>query len=165
MGFMKKLYGKLGLSDEDDNEEFFDEIPEEEETPEEPRAEKTSASVAQPSQPQAAMPSNVIDLQAAKNGGTRSRMKVIVIEPQSFDDVQQVANCLKEKKPVVINFEHTDAEVARRIIDFISGTTYAISGDIKKSGQNVFLCTPSNVSVSYTQNHGSLPTDVSWLKK
>lgn len=159
MGFMKKLYGKLGLSDE--GEEIYEEIPEEE-TQEEPQAEQSANPEPQPA---AAMPSNVIDLQAAKNGGTRSRMKVVVIEPQSFDDVQQVANCLKEKKPVLINFEHTDAEVARRIIDFISGTTYAIAGDIKKSGQNVFLCTPSNVSVSYTQSQGSLPTDVSWLKK
>ena len=92
-------------------------------------------------------------------------MKVVVIEPRSFDDVQQVANCLREKKPVVINFENTDADDAKRIIDFISGTTYALAGDIKKVGRNVFLCAPSNVNVAYTQEHSAGPMDLPWMKK
>ena len=75
-------------------------------------------------------PDNVVNISTAANSKF-SRMKVVVIEPRSFDDVQQVANCFKEKKPVVINFENTDAEDAKRIIDFISGTTYALVGDIK----------------------------------
>ena len=92
-------------------------------------------------------------------------MKVIVIEPKSFDDAQQVANCLKEKRPVVINFENTDGEAAKRIIDFISGTTYALSGEIKKVGHNVFLCAPSNVNVSYTEEQKTVSTEMPWLKK
>lgn len=162
MGFMKKVCGKLGLTDSSDNDELLEEedlLDEEEEQPQ-PAAESKPAY-----QTPRTLPSNVVDIQAAANGALRSKMKVVVIEPQSFDDVQQVANCLKEKRPVVINFEHTDAEVAHRIIDFISGTTYAIAGDIKKLGHNVFLCAPSNVSVSYTQDRGSIPTDMSWLKK
>ena len=151
MGFMKKVCGKLGLSDSSENDELLEEDFQEEEEEEQPQ--------------QSALPSNVVDIHAAANGALRSKMKVVVIEPKSFDDVQQVANCLKEKRPVVINFEHTEAEVAHRIIDFISGTTYAIAGDIKKLGHNVFLCAPSNVSVSYTQERGSIPTDMTWLKK
>ena len=163
MGFMKKFCGKLGISDAEDNEELMDEFEDVEEKAQEPSARETSTLKERKN---AAAPSNVIDLQSAMNSGTlRSKMKVVVIEPKSFDDVQQVANSLKEKKPVVINFEHTDAEVAHRIIDFISGTTYAIAGDIKKLGHNVFLCAPSNVSVSYTQERGSISTDMSWLKK
>ena len=147
MGFMDKMRGKLGLTDEPETEELLEEELAEEEK------ETTSAS-------------NVVDFQTAANGVMlRSKMKVVVIEPTSFDDVQQVANSLKEKRPVVINFEHTDAEVAHRIIDFISGTTYAIAGDIKKLGHNVFLCAPNNVSVAYTQERGSLSTDMSWMKK
>ena len=162
MGFMKKVCGKLGLTDSSENDDLLEEelLDEEEEQPK-------SASEVKPTHtaPRSAMPSNVVDIHSVANGTLRSKMKVVVIEPQSFDDVQQVANCLKEKRPVVINFEHTDAEVAHRIIDFISGTTYAIAGDIKKLGHNVFLCAPSNVSVSYTQDRGSIPTDMSWLKK
>ncbi len=162
MGFMKKVCGKLGLTDSSDNDELLEDefLDEEEEKPK-------SASEVKPTHTasRSAMPSNVVDIHSAANGTLRSKMKVVVIEPTSFDDVQQVANCLKEKRPVVINFEHTDAEVAHRIIDFISGTTYAIAGDIKKLGHNVFLCAPSNVSVSYTQDRGSIPTDMTWLKK
>ena len=162
MGFMEKVRGKLGLSDPSEMDEFLEEEDlsgEEEEQPK-PAAETKSAY-----QAPRTLPSNVVDIHAAANGALRSKMKVVVIEPKSFDDVQQVANCLKEKRPVVINFEHTEAEVAHRIIDFISGTTYAIAGDIKKLGHNVFLCAPSNVSVSYTQERGSIPTDMTWLKK
>ena len=162
MGFMKKVCGKLGLTDSSENDDLLEEdlLDEEEEQPK-------LASEVKPTHtaPRSAMPSNVVDIHSVANGTLRSKMKVVVIEPQSFDDVQQVANCLKEKRPVVINFEHTDAEVAHRIIDFISGTTYAIAGDIKKLGHNVFLCAPSNVSVSYTQDRGSIPTDMTWLKK
>lgn len=168
MGFMKKVCGKLGLTDASEMDELLEEELSSEETDEkaakEEIASKTAASSANTSSG-TPLPSNVVDLQAALNGGLRSRMKVVVIEPKSFDDVQQVANCLKEKMPVIINFEHTDAEEAHRIIDFISGATYAIAGDIKKAGHNVFLCVPNNVSVSYTQERGSLSTDISWLKK
>ncbi len=156
MSFIDKMRGKLGLTGDSENDELLEEELAEEE-------------VAQPehlTQAAGTSSSNVVDFQTAVNGGMiRSKMKVVVIEPQSFDDVQQVANCLKEKRPVVINFEKTDAEVAHRIIDFISGTTYAIAGDIKKLGHNVFLCAPNNVSVSYTQDRGSISTDMSWMKK
>ena len=162
MGFIKKVCGKLGLSDTSETEELFEEEFEEEDDSSMKKPNDDVSAV----KPQAtnfssgaSIPSNVVDLQA------RSKMKVVVIEPKSFDDVQQVANYLKEKKPVLINFEHTDAEEAHRIIDFISGATYAIAGDIKKVGHNVFLCAPNNVSVSYTQERGALSTDVSWLKK
>ncbi len=156
MSFIDKMRGKLGLTGDSENDELLEEELAEEE-------------VAQPehlTQAAGTSSSNVVDFQTAVNGGMiRSKMKVVVIEPQSFDDVQQVANCLKEKRPVVINFEKTDAEVAHRIIDFISGTTYAIAGDIKKLGHNVFLCAPNNVSVSYTQDRGSISADMSWMKK
>lgn len=168
MGFIKKVCGKLGLSDTSETEELFEEEFEEEDDSSMKKPNDDVSAV----KPQAtnfssgaSIPSNIVDLQAAVSGGLRSKMKVVVIEPKSFDDVQQVANYLKEKKPVLINFEHTDAEEAHRIIDFISGATYAIAGDIKKVGHNVFLCAPNNVSVSYTQERGALSTDVSWLKK
>ena len=162
MGFMEKVRGKLGLTDSADNDDLLEEdLLDEDEGQAKPASETKPAYQA----PRPAMPSNVVDIQTAASGALRSKMKVFDIEPQSFDDVQQVANCLKEKRPVVINFERTDAEVAHRIIDFISGTTYAIAGDIKKLGHNVFLCAPSNVSVSYTQDRGSIPTDMTWMKK
>ncbi|MBQ9377715.1 MAG: cell division protein SepF [Schwartzia sp.] len=169
MGVMDKVFGKLGLSDEaEETEALATEMPKKEEAAQPPR-ETPAAKSAQIS-PQAAkapLPDNVIDLQAIANGSFRAngKMKVVVIEPQSFNDVQQVANFLKDKKPVVINFEHTDEGVANRIIDFLSGTTYALAGDIKKVAHNVFLCAPSNVSVTGSQDRGSVPADMSWIRK
>lgn len=75
----------------------------------------------------------------------------MVIEPVSFDDAQQVADHIRNHKPVVVNFENTSSDIAKRIIDFISGTTYALSGDIKKVGKNVFMCAPNNVSVNFIE--------------
>ena len=93
------------------------------------------------------------------------RMNVIVIEPQSFDDAQQVAVNLQKKKPVVLNFEKTEKSVANRIIDFISGTTYALNGDIKKISNNVILCAPSNVHVSYSEEERRLGDNMSFLDR
>ena len=93
------------------------------------------------------------------------RMNVVVIEPQTFDDAQQVAVNLQKKKPVVLNFEKTEKSVANRIIDFISGTTYALNGDIKKISNNVILCAPSNVNVSYSEEEHRLGDDMSWMNR
>ena len=101
----------------------------------------------------------VLHAASASESAASRQMKVMIIEPASFDDAQQVADHLKNRKPVVVNFENTDADTAKRIIDFISGTTYALAGDIKKVGKNVFLCAPSNVNVAYTQEDGSALTN------
>ena len=96
---------------------------------------------------------NVVNFQTAVNsnaGPQKRQMKVIIIEPTSFDDVQQIADHIKAHKPVVLNFENTDDETAKRIIDFVSGTTYALAGDLKKVGASIFLCAPNNVNVSFS---------------
>ena len=93
------------------------------------------------------------------------RMNVVVIEPQTFDDAQRVAVNLQKKKPVVLNFEKTEKSVANRIIDFISGTTYALGGDIKKISNNVILCAPHNVNVSYSEEEHRLGDDMSFLNR
>ena len=93
------------------------------------------------------------------------KVNVVVIEPETFNDAQQIAGNLQKKKPVVINFEKTETETAKRIIDFISGTMYALNGEIKKIGHNVFLCAPNNVNVSYNEDGKTMAVDMSWLKR
>ena len=156
MGIIDKVCGKIGLSDADDEMDYKEDEYEEEDKKRQARQEKPADD------------DKVVDLQSANgrnNVVTTYKMKVIVIEPKSFDDAQQVANNLREKKPVVINFENTDAESAKRIINFISGTTYALSCEIKKVGHNVFLCAPSNVDVSYTEEERRVSNEMPWLKK
>lgn len=94
---------------------------------------------------------NIVDFK--NKAKTTNQMKVMVIEPISFDDAQQVADHIRNHKPVVVNFENTNSDIAKRIIDFISGTTYALSGDIKKVGKNVFMCAPDNVRINFSEEN------------
>lgn len=70
-----------------------------------------------------------------------------MIEPTSFDDSQRVADCLHSNQPVIVNFENTDPIVAKRMTDFISGTIYALQGNMKKIGRNILICAPKNVDI------------------
>ncbi|MDY4697778.1 cell division protein SepF [Selenomonas montiformis] len=165
MSIIDKVCGKMGLMDPIDEKMDFEEEELRSKTSgqEEPEMDSLSGSERGESS------RNVVDFHSAQTAHesvvTSYKMKVIVIEPKTFDDAQQVANNLREKKPVVINFEKTEAEDAKRIIDFISGTTYALNGEIKKVGHNVFLCAPSNVNVTYTEEERRVSSEMPWLKK
>ena len=71
--------------------------------------------------------------------------KVIIREPNEYSDAQDIADCLKENYPVFINLQRLEKSQAKRVVDFLSGTIYAIDGDIKRVGTNLFLCTPKTV--------------------
>ena len=74
--------------------------------------------------------------------------KVHVIAPEQFPDAQQIGDRLKGSQPVIVNLQAADRELARRMIDFCSGATYALGGSMDKVADHVFLLTPSNVEVS-----------------
>lgn len=74
--------------------------------------------------------------------------RVVLIEPRTYSEVQEIADQLKQRRAVVINLQRLTTEQARRLVDFMSGCVYAINGDIQKLGQDTFLCTPDNVDVS-----------------
>ena len=85
---------------------------------------------------------NLISLQGAKT------VKVVVSEPTTFEEAQDLADSLKNRRQVVLNLNGTEIDIARRIIDFLSGTTYALDGQTQKLGENIFLFAPSNVEIS-----------------
>lgn len=72
---------------------------------------------------------------------------MILLEPRAYSESQQIADHLKQNNTVVVNMKRVTADQAKRIVDFLSGTVYAISGDLQKIGPGIFLCTPKNVSV------------------
>jgi cell division inhibitor SepF len=158
MSIFDKFANSIGISPSEDEKRLAEE---EARLEEQERQQREAAQAAARKGAQENIMDNVVNLHHPSQGAAKDnivaayKVKVIVIEPQSFDDAQQVANCLREKKPVVINFEKTNGDEAKRIIDFISGTTYALNGEIKKVGHNVFLCAPSNVNVTYTENERS----------
>jgi len=162
MKITEKLKNFMGFEEEgyeDEYEEFL-----EEETMEEPIFEPPVLKV-EPQKPiLKAVPSAPKDLgtftSVAKEKGAVTPMlhkeesalqlesqmnKVIIREPNEYSDAQDIADCLKENFPVFINLQRLEKAQAKRVVDFLSGTIYAIDGDIKRVGTNLFLCTPKTV--------------------
>ncbi len=88
------------------------------------------------------------------------QVKVMIIKPINFDDAQKVADYLRKNQPVVINFEDTDSDVMKRIVDFVSGTIYALNGTMKKTGRSIIVAAPQNVDIdtdnsSYAERGGN----------
>jgi cell division inhibitor SepF len=88
--------------------------------------------------------SNVVSLHTAKT------MRVVLSEPRTYDEAQEIADHLKSRRSVVVNLQRVRREHAVRIVDFLSGTVYALNGRIAKLGPLIFLCTPENVEVTGT---------------
>jgi cell division inhibitor SepF len=82
---------------------------------------------------------------APRNGGD---VRVHLVIPKSFNDAQQVADKFKQSIPVVLNLQGTDTELAKRLIDFASGLTYAMDGGMQRIASKVFMLTPRNVQIS-----------------
>jgi cell division inhibitor SepF len=141
--FMEKVWGSLGL---------FETVEEDERVKVEEFEAKSKKNVL-------VTGSNVVNLPSAQK-----QLKVMVVEPLSFDDAQQVAEYLKNRKPVVVNFEHCGDDLSKRMIDFISGTTYALNGSIQKIGNHIFLCAPNNVDVSFASREDGEKAILPWLK-
>ncbi len=74
--------------------------------------------------------------------------RVHVIEPKSFNDAEQIGAKFKNDTPVIVNLQNIDRELAKRLIDFVSGLTYGLDGGIQRVAEMVFLLTPANVEVS-----------------
>lgn len=92
---------------------------------------------------QAVQKQNVVHLQSVTNSA-----KVVLVEPRVYAEAQDIADQLKNRRSVVVNLQRIERDAAKRIVDFLSGTVYAIGGDIQKVGSDIFLCTPDNVEVS-----------------
>ena len=80
-----------------------------------------------------------------QNGTAGSRM--MLLEPRAYSESQQIADYLKNRSAVVVNLKRVTPDQAKRIVDFLYGTIYAIGGDLQKLGGGIFLCTPNNVNV------------------
>lgn len=74
--------------------------------------------------------------------------RVSVLEPSSFNDAQSLADRFKRQQPVILNLQNIDGDLSRRMVDFCSGLTYALDGQIQTVANRVFLLTPRNVEVS-----------------
>lgn len=82
-----------------------------------------------------------------KNPENPYQSKIVVFEPRVYSEVQEIADLLLSNQSVILNFTRIEEDQAKRIVDFLTGTIYAISGDIQRIGEEIFLCTPKNVEI------------------
>ncbi len=79
--------------------------------------------------------------------GNDGKTKMILVEPRAYSESVQISDYLKARNSVVVNLQRVTADQGKRIVDFLSGTIYAIGGDMQKIGNGIFLCTPKNMNV------------------
>lgn len=128
MGVMNKFMNFLGLQDEEEvieRERIMDSPEDGETNPVEVRKNK----------------GNIVSIHSQKN------VRVVLNEPRSYEETQEIADHLRSRRPVIVNLHRVRPDQAMRIVDFLSGTVYALSGSISKIGHNIFLCTPDSVEI------------------
>ena len=93
-------------------------------------------------------------------------IKMVISQPTTFEQSDEICSFLKEKKSVIVNLEYVNKEVARRIVDFISGGVYALDGYIQKVSNSIFLVAPSNYEITNEMAREEIKNklSVSWLK-
>lgn len=151
MGFLDELkkLTKPYADEEEDYDDYDDEPVEEEEPPAPaPRATRRSATMTDP------VYSRSSGLDTGRTTGSRivninttTQLQVVLVKPERFDNVSEIADHLRDKHSVLLNLENTDRNIARRLVDFLSGCAYALDGKIKKVAASAYLLTPYNVEI------------------
>ena len=93
-------------------------------------------------------------------------VKMVISQPTTFEQSEEICSLLKEKKSVIVNLEYVNKDVARRIVDFISGGVYALDGHIQKISNSIFLIAPMNYEITNVMAREEIQSklSVSWLK-
>ncbi|MBD8496778.1 cell division protein SepF [Paenibacillus arenosi] len=139
MGVMNRILNMFSVQDD---EYDYAERDRDRDRDREEHAEEYEQEIEAPTfEPRKAKASNVVSIHSQKGS------KVVLCEPRSYDEAQEIADHLRSRRSVVINLQRVRTDQALRIIDFLSGTVYALSGNISKLGSNIFLCVPENVEI------------------
>lgn len=146
MGVFSKFKDLMGFEDYDDDEEME---AEEEYTPKNSYYDRKPV---EPRQPMSSAPkydmSNVVPMQNRTVKALTNAFKLVVIEPQGFDECAKLVDSLKSRKPIIVNLEKLDSDTGRKIFDFLGGATYALNGNVQKVANNIFIFAPENVAIS-----------------
>ena len=149
MGLMDELKKLTRPYNEEDDEYDYDDDGELDQEPEpapapQPQTSRRSAYTApEPRETTSRRngPAKVVNL------NNNSAMQVILVKPDRFDTVSEIADHLRDKQSIMLNLESTNKDVARRLVDFLSGVAYALDGKIKKVAISTYILTPYNVEI------------------
>lgn len=142
MGFMEELK-RLAHPYEDEDEDDFEDFE-----PAAPRSAERRSS-ARSAESAFSTPASEPERRSNKvvNIHTTTQLQVVLVKPERFENASEIADHLREKRTVVLNLEQTDKEIARRLLDFLSGVAYANEGKIKKVAVSTYIITPYNVGI------------------
>lgn len=145
---MNKIWGAFGMdANEEEEEEYEDNTEEiEEESNKENKIWGRRNKVVAMPQPQ--------------------QIKMVISQPTTFDQAEDICDLLKDKQSVIVNLEYVNKDIARRIIDFLSGAVHALNGHIQKVSNSIFLIAPVNYDIESDLAREELKNklSVSWLK-
>ena len=139
----KRLAHPYEDEEEDESEDDFDTSPRPVERRERERRERSEPSYSSPAMDEleARRSNKVVNIRAA------TQLQVVLVKPERFENASEIADHLREKRTVVLNMESTNKEIARRLLDFLSGVAYANEGKIKKVAISTYIITPYNVDI------------------
>lgn len=150
MGFLDKIKEIVSESDEDDFDDFYEEDnsgtsiglapPVRDRAPRREREEKEERYSERPRMRRH-------DNDKVVNIHTTTQLQVVLVKPERFEEAAAIADNLNERRTVVLNLESTNRDVARRLLDFLSGVAYASNGQIKRVANSTYIITPYNVDV------------------
>lgn len=144
MGMLNKFKDLIGVEDYEDDE-LMDY--------EEDSYKQPSYQDRKPAEPRKPMgsgrydTSNIVPMQNKTVKSITNAFKLVVIEPQSFNECSKLVDNLRSRKPVIVNLEKLDSDTARKIFDFLGGATYALNGNVQKVANNIFVFAPENVAI------------------
>ena len=158
MGFMDKMKDLVGITDEYDDD--YDNISQDE-IDAYKRELSGSASGSAPEPPlstgisplafnEVAPPQKFTENKESVEKISRNdsgAFRMVVIEPKNIDECRKLIDNLRANKPVIINLEKVETDLARKMFDFLSGATYALKGSIQRINQNIYLFAPHNVNI------------------
>lgn len=130
---INKMMGLLGLEDNNDDEEIYEETSGIEESQEE---------ADEPIMPSSKKGNKVVNIHTAASA------KVVIIKPSDYDEAANICDNLKNRKIVVVNATSLESKTAQRLLDFIGGASYALNGELQEVEKGVYILSPSNVEVS-----------------
>ena len=162
MGFMDKMKDLVGITDEYDDD--YDNISQEEIDAYKNELRGSAAAAPAPSAPEPPLSTGISPLafsevappqkftenkervdKSSRNDSGAFRM--VIIEPKNIDECRKLIDNLRANKPVIINLEKVETDLARKMFDFLSGATYALKGNIQRINQNIYLFAPHNVNI------------------
>ena len=146
MGFLDEFKRLAHPYEDEDDEEFEDDYepsPRPVERRERERSVRSEPSYNSPAMDEleARRSNKVVNIRAA------TQLQVVLVKPERFENASEIADHLREKRTVVLNLESTNKEIARRLLDFLSGVAYANEGKIKKVAISTYIITPYNVGI------------------